>query len=99
MLVLTASLSVETSCLLIPLDMLEQECNMTFLCVQDCIIEDLEKEGTEEVVEEKKRSSKKSSANGPDSRASTPNLSFKLSSKVPYKTLFKGALACLHSFC
>lgn len=59
-----------------------QRCN--FLFAQECNIEEASDE-----EEPPSKSSKDKKANGPDSKAS---LVFKITSKVPYKTVLKGII-------
>lgn len=58
-----------------------------WLTNQDCILEDVSDE------EEAPSKSKDKKANGPDS-GRAPNLVFKLTSKIQYKTVLKGNFAC-----
>ena len=63
-------------------------------CLQDCNIEEV----TDEEQPPPSKSSKDKKANGPDS-GKGPSLAFKITSKVPYKTVLKGkftkVLLCL----
>lgn len=62
--------------------------------IQECILEEVP---DEEEAPAPTKSSKDKKANGPDV-AKAPNLVFKITSRVPYKTVLKGTLTSPQSF-